>query len=158
MVKSTFKRPNQFRVGRSATIRSSTPEYDVEVLTQKLKDFVKATGTTKAFQFGLYSSILMGQAVRGAGLLQNEGIISLMLQVSEFAYLKHQDLKHAVVECALYYENLWTKSPGGSLDRWASCVAERSLCVLNHLRRISFSDVRWRQAVKRLDKESETSL
>jgi tRNA U55 pseudouridine synthase TruB len=52
---------------------------------------------------------------------------------------------------------LWPKSKK-PLDRWAAAIAERIFCLLNHLRRIKWSPLRWQQCIKNLDNEDTQTL
>ena len=67
--------------------------------------------------------------------------------VSVFITFKHTDLKRAVTNCALEYAGLYDhKSCRKPVDRWASDIAERMMCLLTHMRRIANSPVRFQQA------------
>ena len=133
-------------------VRQTTPPYSRHALNEAMVKFVKEKGIRHAFDFGVYKSIMMGQAVRGLGLVHNIDILKVMLSITPYAYVKHLDLKAAVIECALKYEGLWPKNDK-PLDRWASAIAERIFLLLNHVRRLKFSPIRWRQCIKSLDND-----
>ena len=134
-------------------VRQTTPPYSKQSLNEAMVEFVKQKGIRHAFDFGVYKSIMMGQAVRGLGLVANIDILKVLLSVTPYAYVKHLDLKGSVIECALKYEGLWPKKDK-PLDRWASAVAERIFLLLNHVRRLKFSPIRWRQCIKSLDNDA----
>jgi hypothetical protein len=158
MVKPSYKFSNVCRVPgvSDKAVRQGTPPYDAKQLNAMMLQLVRETGVRHVFDFGPYKGIMMGQAVRGLGLVFNQDILELCLAVTPFAYLNHLDLKRAVMEAALEFEGLWPKSK--PLDRWAASVAERIFCLLNHLRRIKWSPVRWKQCVKNLDNEDKKTL
>ncbi len=66
--------------------------------------------------------------------------------VSAFITLKHTDLKGAVTNCALEYAGFYEhKSCRKPVDRWASDIVERMMCLLTHMRRIANSLVRFQR-------------
>jgi len=78
-------------------------------------------------------------------------MIKMFLEVSPYITFKHTDLKRAVTNCALEYSGLYDhKTSRKPVDRWASDVAERMMCVLTHVRRVANSPVRFQQATSNL--------
>jgi hypothetical protein len=159
MVKPSYKFSNVCRVPgvSDKAVRQSTPPYDAMQLNKMMLQLVRERGVRHVFDFGPYKGIMMGQAVRGHGLVFNQEMLELCLAVSPYAYLNHLDLKRAVMEAALEFPGLWPRSKK-PLDRWAAAIAERIFCLLNHLRRIKWSPVRWQQCVKNLDNEDKEML
>lgn len=131
-------------------VRQATPPYEYEALKDAVLLHCREAGVRRAFDFGIYKGVSMGHAVRGHGLVFNAALLGTILDVTPFAYVKHLDLKRACVEAALQLPGLWNQSK--PLERWASHIAERIFCLLNHLRRIKFSPVRWKQCARTMDK------
>ena len=134
--------------------RLPAPAYCIADLKAALLGLVKRRGSRNALDMGLYSSIMLGHAVRGRGLAELEPLISCLLSVSPAGILKHGDLKKAILSVSMEIDGLCPLGPGQSLDRWASQKAERCFVVLNHVRRLAQSPVRWRQSIRSLDSPS----
>ena len=136
--------------------RLATPVYDVKKLHEAIDNFVIKVGIKRCFDLGAYHHINVSGGANGAALLHCQGLVTCLLGVSKFALFKVNDLKQSLVELANTYSGL----NQGKQDNfaWATSLSERIMVVLNHLRRLKNSDVRLRQACRKLDIESQTKL
>ena len=140
---------------RGGCKRVPTPPSQVDVL-DILRKYIKNTGVTKCFDFGTYRGVASGQAVRGAGLLKMQDLLLALRAGCPQLLFKPGDLKQAVWQLAGEFDGL--KNNDRPMDRWASDITERVLVLCNHLRRLANSEVRMRQAISPLDKESAGQL
>lgn len=145
-VTTGYKHKGNARKQRSK--RQPTPPYEVSDLQSKLRAYVMAVGVVLAFDFGIYNSLALNNAVRGSGLVKLQSLLTVLISVSPFCVFKLTDVKQVLTNLAMEVEGLW---PGKvPVDRWASRLSERILCISNHLRRLKNSTVRFRQAVSNL--------
>ena len=131
--------------------RMATPVYDAAFLTTQLTDYVSSTGVKKCFDLGLYGGMSLNQAVNGYGLIQNKGLLKVLVSVSPFAMFKVSDLKATLLQLSSTFSGLVPEDKGKDVNRWATKMAERFMVLLNHARRLKNSDVRLRQAGRKLD-------
>lgn len=136
--------------------RPPTPDIDRDLLLETMASHVKATGVVACFAFHQYAAIPVGHAVNGKGLLAVAALIIVLLHVNSSGMYKYLDLKYCFSQLGLQFQDL--KPESRPLDRWAGDLAERSMCVLAHLRRIGSSTVRWRQCVRTLADDSVRQL
>jgi hypothetical protein len=139
-----------------STIREPTPEYNVEDLRAELEGYVRREGVSRAFNFGVYKSVSLGQAARGTGILALVGMLTTFLTVSKYVIFKLNDIKSALAHCCDEVEGLKPASMGKS--RWCSDTAERCMTIMAHLRRIAGSELRFRQCASKLDDEKKAQL
>ena len=155
MVRSKPK-AGQGKKSHAVNGRPPTPEVDRDVLLETMASHVKTTGIVACFAFHHYAAIPVGHAVNGKGLLAVAALIIVLLHVNSSGMYKYLDLKRCFSQLGLQFQDL--KPESRPLDRWAGDLAERSMCVLAHLRRIATSTVRWRQCVRTLADDSVRQL
>ena len=115
-----------------------------------MKDYVTKVGIKGALDLQSYKNIKLNQAVNGRGLLQNKAFIQMLITVCPYASYKTQDLKFSFVQMSNEFDGL-TGVLARSTDRWASELSERTMVMLNHVRRLRSSELRLRQAIGKLD-------
>ena len=86
--------------------RLPAPAYCLADLKAALLGLVRKRGSRNALDMGLYSSIMLGHAVRGRGLAELEPLISCLLSVYPTGVLKHGDMKKAILSVALEIDGL----------------------------------------------------
>eukprot|EP00974_Lingulodinium_polyedra_P101577 9838604-Lingulodinium_polyedra.AAC.1 len=90
----------------SPKVREPTPDYGVSRLQEELLKFVRITGVRAAFDLGVYSKVLLGQAVRGQALAACAPLLRTLVSVADHAMIKHKDLKQVLVNVGLYFDGL----------------------------------------------------
>ena len=142
--------------GQPHHLRQATPFVDVSLLSTELARYVREFGVNKSFELGVYKKLLLGQAVRGKALADLWLLVMALLSVCPQGLFKHGDLKKSLINVGLQFEGL--ADPCRPLERWASDLAERIFVIMNHVRRISQSSIRWRQCIRTVDQETERVL
>lgn len=138
-------------------VRVATPEYSPHSLYDHMKDYINKYGIKGSLDFQAYKSIKLSCAVSGRGLIQNKNFIQMLINVCPFAIFKNLDLQ----TCFKQMGNLFDELVGmhhRSVDRWAMELSERTMVMLNHVRRLRNSDIRLRQACSKLDDASVRAL
>lgn len=147
---------HKHNVKMSCCPRVATPAYDTSQLKAALDGLVLKTGVKRCFDLGAYQHISVSGGANGAGLLYCRGLLTCLLGASKFALFKVGDLKQILVELAQTYSGL---NPGKQDNHaWATSLSERMMVVLNHLRRLKNSEVRVRQACRKMDMSSQAKL
>jgi hypothetical protein len=140
------------------TPRVATPPYDCQLLDNVVRKYIEKAGVTKALDLGMYNQMSLNSAAHGFGILQNSKLLKALLSVSPYAMFKAGDLKQALVMAASSFSNLVPGNQMYNVSGWANLKAERLMVLLNHLRRISNSPTRLRQASNKLDAQSKEAL
>ena len=107
------------------TIRAATPPVDEAVLEVNLRAYVARVGSTRAFAFGVYAGVPMGNAVRGKGLLALHELLTTLIASAKHMSFKHITLKAALLNTAYACEGLHDRRR--PMDRWPEqCTASSS--------------------------------
>jgi len=130
------------------------PDLDVEHLTDALTEYMVKVGLSHAFQMGDYENIEVQQAVRGDALAKLHRFIQPFLRVQPAAEYKYSDLKAVFQTLYNRHRELadQARDTGRSVVVHAGHLAERTMVVFNHLRRIARDRTRRDQCT---DKVSE---
>ncbi len=136
--------------------RSTTPVYDEQQLKEQLGYHVEKVGVLKAFELGVYANMNVSQAVHAWSLVKCKLLVECLMQVSPYCLFKVIDLKSALKELGQKFSGLVPEKK--TVDTWADKMAERIMVVMNHLRRLKNSEVRMRQAAKKLDEKHTEQL
>jgi hypothetical protein len=136
--------------------RAASPSLSDEDLYEGLKGYIHKASTATAFNFGVYHSIAVGQAVNGFGLLLLSPFILFLLQLLPCLLFKYTSLKAALGRNADWYPTLVDASR--TSEKWAGDTAERIMCICHHVRRLKQNATKFRQAAQRMDAEQTEQL
>jgi hypothetical protein len=136
--------------------RSTTPAYDEQQLMECVEDYVQKTGVMKSFELGVYANMNVSQAVHGWSLVKCKPLVESLMDVSPYCMFKVLDLKHALKAVGQKFSGLVSEKL--TVEAWADKMAERIMVIMNHLRRLKNSEVRLRQALKKLDQKNSEAL
>ena len=153
MVRPAVKAPKS-KGGKAG--RECAPECNVEQVVGALEEYVTRRGVETAFEWGLYLGVPTGFAVRSRGLLVLAELISVLLGSVPCGLFKLCQLKTAWKDLCFKIPALM--DPKQNLEKAATRWGERIMCVLNHIRRIRWSSVRMRQALKGLSASEQKQL
>ena len=145
------------RDGKCPYKRAPTARFEVEGLRAGLEALIVKNGAQKALALGVYSHIPRSHAVSGRGLLQIAALIMCVLSACSRGAMKYLELK-AIFESLLAQYPAMSTVPlmGGKFE--AGFMAERIMTIMNHVRRLKDSEVRWRQAARQLCEAERAAL
>ena len=143
--------------GKQIKGRAPTPDYSMESLMSEMRAYIKRVGVKSALDFQTYRCVRLSGAVQGRGLLQNKHFIQMLIGVSPYLLFKNQDLKASYLVMAAEFDGI-TGLHTKATDKWSSELSERTMVILNHMRRLKHSETRMRQACGKLDADSVQTL
>lgn len=128
--------------GKGGARRAAVPKVGHDDLVRALDSYIQEVAVKEAFNFGAYQNISRNMAASASGLAQNLLLLQAILS------LGITEVGHVIMKVVLAF--LVVKYPGLNKTKWtnqmwAGFVSERITTLMNHLRRVSQDQNRWRQ-------------
>jgi hypothetical protein len=111
------------------------PRVDVEHLTDTLNAYIKDQGCASAFQFHEYEGVWTSCAIRPKPLAKLAPYLLCLLKAEPQGAMIYTELKAALTNALLKHSE--AKPKGGSVNEVAGDIADRTMVILHHARRLA---------------------
>ena len=126
--------------------RQAIPDIDVQELKDKLHNYVQTVGIKEAFNLYAYHNLDLSKAVCGQSLLKKQQLLWALLKVSPLAAIKLAQLREACQHVLNAYGNeVFSSFKNIAPSCLTGKVADQLFVMLNHLRRVTGCEVRWKE-------------
>ena len=122
------------------------PKVSQDELLRVLDSYILGVAVKEAFNFGVYQSISRSMAASALGFAQNRLLLEAILSMG-MTEVAHLTMKIVLAFLVVKYPGLNTSKWTNQM--WCGFVAERITTMMNHLRRVSQDENRWRQLMQR---------